>query len=123
MRIVIRTGGQTGVDRAALDCALRRGFRYGGSERRVVAAPRGAAPFRSFWSAGPGWGTFALSPRRFSLAVAEGSLPVRRVEFTGAAQPWRTAAPHDISRQGDRVVVTFRDEISVAPGKELVIEA
>jgi non-lysosomal glucosylceramidase len=99
------------------------GFRYGGAERRVIAAPRGGAPFRSFWSAGPGWGTFTLSPRRFSLGVVEGSLPVRRVEFTGAAQPWRTAAPHDISRQADRVIVTFRDEISVAPGKELVIEA
>lgn len=30
MGILIRTGGQTGVDRAALDFALRRGLRYGG---------------------------------------------------------------------------------------------
>lgn len=30
MDIVIRTGGQTGVDRAALDFALRHGLRYGG---------------------------------------------------------------------------------------------
>jgi hypothetical protein len=30
MGIVIRTGGQTGVDRAALDFALRRDLRYGG---------------------------------------------------------------------------------------------
>lgn len=30
MRVVIRTGGQTGVDRAALDFARRRGLPYGG---------------------------------------------------------------------------------------------
>lgn len=30
MRVVIRTGGQSGVDRAALDFAIRRGLPYGG---------------------------------------------------------------------------------------------
>jgi hypothetical protein len=30
MQVAIRAGGQTGVDRAALDFALRRGLRYGG---------------------------------------------------------------------------------------------
>jgi hypothetical protein len=29
-RLVIRSGGQSGVDRAALDCALRQGVPYGG---------------------------------------------------------------------------------------------
>jgi len=104
------------------------GFRYAGAERRVIAAPRGRAPFRSFWLAGPGWGAFTAGPHRFSLAVVEGALPVRIVEFAGAAPAWRltfggAAVAHDSTRQGNRTVVTLRDEISIAPGKELVIEA
>jgi non-lysosomal glucosylceramidase len=104
------------------------GFRYAGAERRVVAAPRARTPFRSFWSAGPGWGTFTLGARRFSLGVSEGSLPVRRVEFAGATGSWRVtlaggAVAHDLSREGDRVIATFREEIRIPGGKELVIEA
>ena len=104
------------------------GFRYSAPERQVIAAPRGRTPFRSFWSAGPGWGAFALSPRRFSLSVVEGALPVRRVEVASAVQPARVtiagaAAAHDVSRRDDRVIVTLREDATIPAGKELVIEA
>ncbi len=104
------------------------GFRYGGPERRVAAAPRGRMPFRAFWSAGPGWGSFQVAPRRFALSVIEGSLAVRRIEFAGAGQSWRpslggVALAHDLSRQGEMVVVTLREELHVRAGQELAIEA
>jgi hypothetical protein len=97
------------------------GFRYAGPERRVIAAPRAPLPFRSFWSAGPGWGSFSLTPRRFSLAVTEGSLPVKRVEFPGSAAPWK-APGAEIAREGGRVIATFRDGFTLAAGNELVVQ-
>jgi uncharacterized protein (DUF608 family) len=104
------------------------GFRYGGPDRRVVAAPLGRTTFRSFWSAGPGWGEFSLAPRRFTLAVIEGALPVRRIETTAPARAARVtlggaALAHDVTTQNGRAVVTLREEATVAPDKELVIEA
>ena len=104
------------------------GFRYAGSERRVVIAPRAPLPFRSFWSAGPGWGAFQLAARKLDLGLDEGALPVKSVEFAAAAPSWRVtlggaAVAHDVARQGDRTVVSLRDEISIVPGKALVIEA
>jgi non-lysosomal glucosylceramidase len=103
------------------------GFRYSAPERHVIAAPHGHTAFRSFWSAGPGWGSFALSPRRFSLSVTEGALPVGRVELASAVQPARVtvagaAVAHDVSRRDDRVIVTLREDATIPAGKELVIE-
>jgi uncharacterized protein (DUF608 family) len=104
------------------------GFRYGGPERRVVAAPRGPLPFRSFWSAGPGWGAFSLSPRRLEITVAEGALPLKRIEFPSAiAAGWKIAvmgqaAAADIARENDRVIVTMREEITLPSGKGLIVE-
>jgi non-lysosomal glucosylceramidase len=58
------------------------GFRYTGPEKHVVAAPRSPdSNFRSFWSAGTGWGTFELTAGQLTLTVMEGALAVRTVEF------------------------------------------
>jgi non-lysosomal glucosylceramidase len=100
------------------------GFRYRGPERRVVAAPRVALPFRSFWSAGPGWGSFSLAPRRFAIGVTEGSLPVQVVECAMATRPARvTLAGAAVAFEVAAGVVTLKQDVVVKPGQELVVEA
>ena len=105
------------------------GFRYGGPARHVVAVPAARLPFRGFWSAGPAWGSFSLGPRRFALRVTEGALPVRRLEWTAGPQPaWRpvlggASLAHDFARQGGSAVLTLHDEVTIAAGSELVVEA
>jgi uncharacterized protein (DUF608 family) len=70
------------------------GFQYFGAERRLVIAPRLKAPqFRSFWSTGTGWGTFALGGRELTVTVYEGVLRVKRLEVAG-----RPLAPFDEER-------------------------
>jgi hypothetical protein len=64
------------------------GFHYYGPGRRVRMRPRSrAAAFRSFWSAGTGWGSFerTLEPRRTTLSVLAGSLAVGSLELPGPA--------------------------------------
>ncbi len=82
------------------------GFRYHAAEKSVEAAPRlGVRPFTSFWSAGSGWGKFTLADvngrTRFTLAVVEGTLRVRKL--TVAGKP-----------------ASLAGEVLVKPGAELV---
>ena len=80
------------------------GFQYFGSERRVVVAPRiEHAEFRSFWSAGTGWGRFVLTEGQLTIEVIEGSLRVREV------------------RIGNRSSKRLPEERVVEPGKELLL--
>jgi hypothetical protein len=89
-----------------------------------VAAPRGRTTLRSFWSAGPGWGSFSLAPRRFAIAVTEGSFPVRTVEVTLAAAPSRvTLAGAAVAHDFAKGVVTLKQDVVVKAGQELAIEA
>ena len=101
------------------------GFRYAGPERRVIAAPRAALPFQLVLVGGPGWGyVHARAAPLLAGRRPKGSLPVERVEFTGpAARVEGAAAARRHSRQGDRIVVTFRDVVISSAGKELVIQA
>ena len=82
------------------------GFQYRGSDRCVVASPRVQHPeFRSFWSAGTGWGTFSTVQKagraQLSLSVTEGFLLVRQIEMFGKLSHLST-------------------EVRVEPGRDLV---
>ena len=84
------------------------GFNYRGSDRCVIASPRMQHPeFRSFWSAGTGWGSFSIrhdgTRRRLSISVTEGSLLVRQVEVNGRLSQ-------------------LPREINIEPGRDLVQE-
>jgi non-lysosomal glucosylceramidase len=109
------------------------GFRYRGPDRHVVAAPRVKHPeFRSFWSAGTGWGTFTLASRSgrtsFSLGVTEGSLPARRVEFnavkngTATVKMGERALKHDVQFQNGRAVFTFPEDVTIEAERKLSFE-
>src|SRR5579883_1395625 len=108
------------------------GFRYRGPERHVVAAPPvHVGEFRSFWSAGSGWGSFALSraPRsRLRVSVSEGSLGVRHVEFPapgkGTSRVTLGSAPvkHERHGQNGLALLTLAQEVRVGPGRSLVAE-
>ena len=103
------------------------GFRYMGSDKRVVAVPRSTDPgFRSFWSAGTGWGTFELDSGQFGLTVIEGLLAVRTVEFPSPralqsltinlnGQPLE----HQAEAQGKNVIIKLARDQTVGAGGTL----
>jgi len=110
------------------------GFRYFGDRKKVVAMPPApGSRFRSLWSTGTGWGSFSLSrdgaATRLSVAVLEGELPCRSVELSvaSAAAPASAARagakeiPHDIRFDSGRAVLTFRNDLVIAPGAALDI--
>ncbi len=64
------------------------GFRYRGADRTAIVSPRlPHSPFRSFWSAGTGWGMFSLAKNgrqhKLSMSVSEGFLLVEQLEISG----------------------------------------
>jgi hypothetical protein len=109
------------------------GFGYRGSERLVSTVPRAAlAEFRSFWSAGTGWGMFSLSRdagrTAFSLSVIEGSLVVRRVEFPAPAAGRAlvkldgSVVPHQMQQLNELSMFTLAREVNIESGRELTVE-
>jgi len=109
------------------------GFRYRGADRHLSAMPRIKTPdFRSFWSTGTGWGTFALNQRggktSFTLNTTEGSLPIRQVELPGrtsgrsSAQTGKGAIQHQIQWGKGTMLFTFAEETKCEPGRNLTIE-
>lgn len=109
------------------------GFHYRGADRHVTAMPRVKhSDFRSFWSAGTGWGTFALTEQggktSFTLDTIEGSLSIRQVEFAGrtsgrsSAQAGKNAIRHQVQSGKGTVLFTFAEEIRCESGKDLVLE-
>ena len=84
------------------------GFQYRGAERHLTVIPRiKNAQFRSFWSAGTGWGVFSLrsepAGRALTLEVLEGFLQVRTLET-------------------ERKVVHFDKELRIEPGSNLALQ-
>ncbi|MGD0618742.1 MAG: GH116 family glycosyl-hydrolase [Bryobacteraceae bacterium] len=109
------------------------GFRYRGSEKLVSAVPRATlAEFRSFWSAGTGWGMFSLHRDAgrtvFSLSVIEGCLVVWQVEFPAPAGGSASVKFDgvDVGRQlrqsNELAVFILAREVKIEPGRELTIE-
>ena len=114
------------------------GFRYHGTEKSASIMPRinmGVAKFVCFWSAAPGWGTFTHAAdsgrRRVTLAVAEGSLPLREVALAAGpagkpsatlnGRPLAVALSRDAAASRD--VLAFTEEVAIHAGEELVLLA
>jgi non-lysosomal glucosylceramidase len=110
------------------------GFRYRGADRHISAVPPiKRSAFRSFWSAGTGWGTFSITNRQgktsLTLTVLEGSLLAREVELAGRAsgrsrvRMGEGAVQHQVQQgQNETVLFTFAAEIKCEPGRDLVLE-
>jgi len=110
------------------------GFRYHGGEKSATIMPRistGVSKFVCFWSAAPAWGTFTHAAdsgrRRVTLAVAEGSLPLRSITLAPgpAVTPSATLQGRTVALSHDRegAVFTFADEITIHAGEEVVLLA
>jgi len=102
------------------------------AERAVTVRPRvSQGPFRSFWSAGPGWGSFSYGAGQgrpnLVLSVVEGRLPVRSVAVraggAGTASAKLGGEVVRVQSKDDRAgrTLAFSDDIVVAPGKDLTI--
>jgi uncharacterized protein (DUF608 family) len=108
------------------------GFRYHGGEKSVVATPRiHPERFRSIWTAGTGWGTFAQTIEAgkltFKLNMAAGELACRSVELArevGAATV-ATLGGAAVAHRTRRNVFSFPDTLLLKPGDtlELVIDS
>jgi non-lysosomal glucosylceramidase len=110
------------------------GFSYRGSESHLTVAPRLISKsFRSFWSAGSGWGVFSLreltGKRELALAVQEGSLKLQRIQFPAlAAAPAKLTLggvnmTHKSQTAAGHLVITFDREVTLDPTASLVVQA
>jgi non-lysosomal glucosylceramidase len=104
------------------------GFDYHGALGALTLAPKAAgARFASFWSAGSGWGSFALAPGRAEIGVTEGALRLKTIRLPQAGATSVTlngrAVPHQVSKQGAGVTVTFAQETVIPAGGKLVVAA
>ena len=111
------------------------GFRYHAGEKSLGVTPRlRRERFRSVWSSGTAWGTFALESQaqrtRLTLRVSGGELACQTVELrrpAGAAKSearlGQAALPHELKSNGRQAVFTFAEDVRVSVGKvlELVI--
>ena len=99
------------------------GFDYHAGERALTARPRTPGrPFRSFWSAAAGWGSFAYTADRFIFSVVEGRLPVRSVALQAGSKISAKLGPDPIAAElkPDRTLV-FSREIIVSPRRDLTV--
>ncbi len=106
------------------------GFRYHGGDKSATIMPRvnvGTNKFVCFWSAGSAWGTFTHAAdsgrRRVTLAVAEGSLPLRSIILAPGPVSNITATIQGraLTVKHEAAVFTLDSEISIHGGEELVL--
>jgi non-lysosomal glucosylceramidase len=104
------------------------GFRYDGRTSAIEALPRvNAANFRCFWSAGTGWGTFAVSRNGISVKVLKGKLACRSADFRGsggksaATLSGKAVASKATVRNGV-TRVEFDQAVTINEGDELRVE-
>jgi uncharacterized protein (DUF608 family) len=103
------------------------GLRYGGQRRRIEAIPRFPVEgFRSFWSAGTGWGTFHLSSSEFSMTPEEGFLAIRELALPARqpAEQLRVALngrplDHHASTENGRLTIVLESELKLQTGQRL----
>jgi non-lysosomal glucosylceramidase len=109
------------------------GFEYRGAGRLVSAMPRVTQPeFKSFWSAGTGWGVFAVSRRagktRFVLQVMEGWLLARAVELdsngdsVSRVKLGQDTIPHNLQARDGVVRFSFAKDLKCEAGRDLIVE-
>ncbi len=104
------------------------GFRYRGSERHLVAAPRVATrPFLSFWSTATAWGVFSFHGAGFSLAATEGSLKLKSLDVSLHARSAKSVAlggellTHESQQTPTGIAIILPQEITVDPKHELLL--
>jgi len=104
------------------------GFRYHGADKVATIMPRinmGLSKFVCFWSAASAWGTFTYAAdsirRRVSLAVTEGSLPLRSVALTPGPKSSPSASLNGKTLTLVAPDFTFSEEITIHAGEELVL--
>jgi uncharacterized protein (DUF608 family) len=108
------------------------GFCYDGVTGSVIAAPKIDHPaFECFWATGTGWGTFSLRRQGastvFAIKVLSGALLCRSCEIPASGTVATVESEGKkvgsrVSRHGDRVVVTFNDELRQKAKGEIRIE-
>ncbi len=107
------------------------GFDYDAADRILKVRPRLRQPqVRCFWSTATGWGTFAYESdgagSKLTVSVIEGALPVRSLATragrpaTSAKLGSETVAAKSKPGKTDQVV-TFANEITITPGKDLQV--
>jgi hypothetical protein len=98
------------------------GFRYHGGRESVAILPR-AAEYRSFWSSGTGWGTFAVNGGRTTLRLDHGTLACRSCTVRGAGATAQVAVNRKpVQHKLERGVVTLAERVVLREGDELSIE-
>jgi len=112
------------------------GYAYSGVEQRLEMAPKiHPEDFRTFWSAGSGWGRFsqkaAGSGESVELLVAAGGLSLRELALTlppslagkavktVAAQGGGAPAAAAFKQAGDRVVLRWDKPVALKAGESL----
>jgi hypothetical protein len=108
------------------------GFFYDGPQAALTFGPRmGADDFRSFYTAGTSWGTYAQQQKGGALeatvAVTGGTLGTRtlRLRHAGSGTPRVTASAGGqtlsprVSRSGEYAVLDLGSRVDVAAGSEL----
>jgi hypothetical protein len=108
------------------------GFCYDGIAGSVIAAPKAVhADFECFWATGTGWGTFSLRRRTgstvFAIKVLSGTLYCRSCEIPASGKEASVESAGKkvesrVSRNGDRMVVTFGESLRPAAKGEIRIE-
>ena len=109
------------------------GFSYHGSEKRIGFEPRFSEKnFKSFFSVGRGWGSFALKQAgertRIELDVRYGSLPIKTITLPkSAGKDVVTANIGDqvvaakAVKRDERLTIELADEVDIEPGKSLFV--
>ena len=109
------------------------GFQFDAAQGSVVAIPRAThTNFKSFWSTGTGWGTFAYRPipgggTHFKLQVLAGTLPCRSCEISGSGSSGTvrnngSTVTHSIENKSGASVFHFESPLRLAEGHMLQIE-
>jgi non-lysosomal glucosylceramidase len=108
------------------------GFDYHGALKAIALKPHMAgARFRSFWSAGPGWGVFSISREKgrvlLELGVTEGSLPLRSIALAQSGAGATSVVfenrerPHAADRQAGTITLRLKEDLIVPAGGKLVV--
>jgi non-lysosomal glucosylceramidase len=112
------------------------GFRYSAVEKAITFAPRvGENDFRSFWSAGAGWGTFTQKKTAGSLtakiALTQGNMELGTIILGPGNQSMKQATvkldgktvPATFKISEEAAVITLKNPVTMAKGSvvEVVI--
>ena len=109
------------------------GFRYSGVDKAIGFAPKlSAQEFRTFWSCGTGWGSYAQRIARSGmtaeLAVLYGELAIKQLCLSGGTRRGVEAAldgqpvPAALAWEGRELAVHFAEEVTVCEGQALTVK-